>query len=80
MSSELDQPVSVVIADAALSALLCLFHAASQTNSLRISQRIYCHLEALSQREDLSEMLQKTCDELSDAWQMRLDRQRARMA
>lgn len=81
MPVELDQPVSTVSPDAAISALLCLFHSyASQTPahpSLRLAQRIYHHLENLSQREDVPEILQKTCDELSDAWLLLLPHRQA---
>jgi hypothetical protein len=77
MPLELEQPVSAVSVDAAISALLCLFHSyatqAQQQPSPRIGQQIYCHLEGLAQRDDLPAVLQKTCDELSDAWQPRFD-------
>jgi hypothetical protein len=80
---ELDHSVAVITPDAAISALLCLFHYyATQEQSQpspRLSQRIYRHLEGLSQRDDLPEILHKTCDELCDAWQLMLDRQQARL-
>lgn len=83
MPLELDQPVAAVTPDAAISALLCLFHYyATQEQSQpspRLSQRIYRHLEGLSQRDDLPEILHKTCDELCDAWQLVLDRQQVRL-
>lgn len=82
MPLELDQPVSVISPDAAISALLCLFHAYALQDqaSPRIGQRIYCHLEGLAQRDDLPAVLQKTCDELSDAWQSMLAADRKRVA
>jgi hypothetical protein len=84
MPDELDLPVAVITPDAAISALLCLLHSYAtqeQQNqpSPRLSQRIYRNLEVLSQRDDLPEILHKTCDELCDAWQLVLDRQQARL-
>lgn len=82
MPLELEQPMNPVTPDAAISALLCLFHSyATQEQGLaspRLSQRIYRHLEGLSQRDDLPEILHKTCDELCDAWQLMQDRQQPR--
>lgn len=71
--SELEQPVATVSAASAISVLLRLFHhyAMHEHNgcsSPLLRQRIYCHLEWLSQRDDLPEILHRTCDELSDAW------------
>jgi hypothetical protein len=84
MPDELDQPVANITSDAAVSALLCLFHQyVSQDHpatSPRLSERIYRHLENLSQREDLPAILHQTCDELYDAWLLRLDRQPARLS
>lgn len=84
MPFELDQPVSTVTPDAAVSALLFLFHSYAmqrqEQSSLRIGERIFRHLEGLSQRTDLPEILHKTCDELSDAWQVMLMNQQVRAA
>lgn len=83
MPVELDRPVAAITPDAAISALLCLLHSyATQQQSQpspRLSQRIYHNLEVLSQRDDLPEILHKTCDELCDAWQLMLDRQQTRV-
>lgn len=73
MPPELDQPVSSVAPDAAISVLLCLFHQYATQARLdqpysRLSRRIYQHLESLSQRDDLSDVLIRTFEELSDAW------------
>lgn len=82
MPRELEQPMLAVSADMAVSALLCLLHSyavqAGDQHSPRIGQRIYRHLECLAQRDDLPDVLQKTCDELSDAWQFILSPQQAR--
>ena len=84
MPVELDQPTASVSPDAAISALLCLFHSYAtqlqEGRSPRLGERIYLHLEGLSQRDDLPELLHRTCDELSDAWQLALARQKARIA
>ena len=73
MPRVLEQATAAVSTDAAISALLCLLHtyATQAGDQPRIGQRIYRHLENLAQRDDLPEVLQKTCDELSDAWQPR---------
>lgn len=77
MPLELEQPVSVVSVDAAISVLLCLFHScatqAQYQPSPRLAQLIYRHLEGSTQRDDLPEVLKRTCDELSDAWQSRFE-------
>ena len=82
MPRELEQPMTDVSADAAISALLCLLHSYAthdkEQPSPRIGQRIYRHLEGLAQRDDLPIVLQKTCDELSDAWQSLLGIKEAR--
>lgn len=80
MTLELDQPIVANTPDAAISALLCLFHHYAMSegqsgSSPRLSQRIYQHLEGLSQRDDLPEILHRTCDELSDAWVLMAERQ-----
>lgn len=80
MPPELEQPTATIGPDAAISALLCLFHHYAMqeqrgVSSPRLSQRIYQHLEGLSQRDDLPELLHRTCDELSDAWLLVVDRQ-----
>jgi hypothetical protein len=84
MPKELDQPVVAITPDAAISALLYLFQLyASEERpepSSRLKERIYRHLENLSQREDLPAILQKTCDELYDAWLLKLDRRPARLS
>ncbi len=82
MPPELDQPAIEVTTDAAISALLCLFHNYAMKRqqgfpSPRLSQRIYYHLEGLSQRDDVPEFQRRTCDELSDAWLPVLDRQQS---
>lgn len=80
MPIELEQPCTTVSPDAAISALLLMMHQyamqSPQTASARLAPRIYRHLESLSQREDLPAALQRTCDELSDAWLLQLGRQR----
>lgn len=84
MPVELDQPTASVSPDAAISALLCLFHSYAaqmqEAHSPRLGERIYLHLEGLSQRDDLPDVLHKTCDELSDAWQLHLAGQPGRLA
>lgn len=82
MPPELDQPVSVITPEAAISALLCLFHqyAVHEPEGRacqRLSQRIFLHLEELTRREDMPELLRRTCDELSDAWLLIVDRQQS---
>jgi hypothetical protein len=71
MPRELEQPTTAVSADAAISALICLLHtyATQAGDQTRIGGRIYRHLDGLVHRDDLPAVLQKTCDELSDAWQ-----------
>jgi hypothetical protein len=80
MPKELEQPTTAVSADAAISALICLLHtyATQAGDQARIGGRIYRHLDGLAQRDDLPEVLQKTCHELSDAWQFMLGSQEAR--
>ena len=83
MPRELEQPSTAISPDAALSALLCLLYSyatqAGEQPSPRLGQRIYRHLEGLAQRDDLPEVLQKTCDELSDAWQVMAHAREARL-
>lgn len=72
MLPDIDQAVSNT-PETAISTLLCLFHHyatrdAKVPDNLRLRERIYQHLEILSQREDLPETLRRTCDDLSDAW------------
>lgn len=78
MSIELEQPCTTSQPDAAISALLLMMHQYAMqlphTASPRLAPRIYRHLESLSQRDDLPPALQRTCDELSDAWLSRVDR------
>ncbi len=67
MPPELDQPAIEVTKDAAISVLICLFHyyAIERHQGFpypRLSQCIYYHLEGLSQRDDLPELLRGTCD------------------
>ena len=78
MPPELDQPVAVISPEAAISALLCLFHQYAMheldgQSCQRLSQRIFLHLEDMARRGDLPELLRRTCDELSDAWLLVLD-------
>ena len=79
MPIELEQQCATGQSDAAVSALLLMLHQyamqSHQTASLRLAPRIYRHLESLSQRDDLPSALQRTCDELSDAWLLLLNRQ-----
>lgn len=80
MPPELDQPVTAITPEAAISVLLCLFHQyavhePAGRSCQRLSQRIFLHLEQLTRREDLPELLRRTCDELSDAWLLVVDRQ-----
>lgn len=79
MSIELEQSCTTIQLDAAISALLLMMHQYAMqsppTASARLAPRIYRHLESLSQRDDLPPALQRTCDELSDAWLLQLDRQ-----
>lgn len=80
MPIELEQPCTTIPPAAAISALLLMMHQyamqSPRTASARLAARIYRHLESLSQREDLPAALQRTCDELSDAWLLQLGRQR----
>lgn len=82
MPPELEQPVTAIAPEAAISALLCLFHhyavrEPAGQSCQRLSQRIFLHLEELARREDMPELLRRTCDELSDAWLPVVDRQPA---
>ncbi len=84
MPPELDQPSVSVAPDTAISALLYLIHQyATQVQQgqsyPRLSQSIYQHLEKLSQRDDLSEVLIRTFDELSDAWLQVVNHHQARI-
>lgn len=83
MPLELDQPAAAITPEIAISALLCLFHQHAMSGvqgaaPARLGQRIYRNLESLSRRDDLPEILQRTCDDLCEAWQQALDRQPAR--
>lgn len=82
MPPELDQPVTAIAPEAAISALLCLFHhyavhEPAGRSCRRLSQHIFLHLEQLARREDMPELLRRTCDELSDAWLLIMDRQQS---
>lgn len=82
MPPELDQPITAIAPEAAISALLCLFHhyavhEPAGQSCQRLNQRIFLHLEDLARREDMPELLRRTCDELSDAWLLVLDRQQS---
>ena len=83
MSIELEQSAASVTPDAAISALLSLFRdytlQEQRVQSLRLSHRISLHLKGLANRDDLSETLRQTCEELQDAWQQVLDRQQVRL-
>lgn len=73
MPGELEHPTSAVSTNAAISVLLCMLSTyaaqAGEQPSSRLGQRIYRNLEALSQRDDLPEVLKQICDELRDVWQ-----------
>jgi len=82
MPPELDQPVTTITPEAAIAALLCLFHQYAVhepegRTCQRLSQRIFLHLEQLARRDGMPELLRRTCDELSDAWLLILDRQQS---
>lgn len=82
MPLELNQPVATIKSEAAISALFCLFHHYAMhepagRSCQRISQRIFLHLEQMARREDMPELLRRTCDELSDAWLLVVDRQQS---
>lgn len=79
MLLDLDQ-VTFNSPETAISTLLCLLHYyatrdAKLPDNLRLRERIYQHLEILSQREDVPETLRRTCDDLSDAWVLAASRQ-----
>jgi hypothetical protein len=82
MHPKFDQPVTTVVPEAAISALFCLFHQyvvheSGGRSCLRLSQRIFLHLEDMAGREDIPELLRRTCDDLSDAWLLVVDRQQS---
>lgn len=73
MPRELEQSVSVITNEAAVSTLLYMLHqyAACKADGKyyqRLSQRIFLHLEDLRMRSDMPALLKDTCDELSDYW------------
>lgn len=73
MPHVLEQPVSVITNEAAVSTLLYMLHQYASCKAdgkyyQRLSRRIFLHLEDLRKRNDMPALLKDTCDELSDYW------------
>lgn len=80
MQNALEQPAAEIPAETAISALLTLFNRyvlheqRAEQPPLCLKQHICQHLYSLSQREDMSDILRQTFDDLHDAWQASLNR------